>query len=184
MIKLTATISGIMVLLGAVFTPALADTRECKNITVTRTGGEGALLYTAKKHARDGWRQKVQEKYGKQWSAWYVAKNNSYECRENSNGKHVCTAKASPCKLPIVIKGPGKICAFYRIEGTGKPSKLKAWAKHNARKTWAEHVREHYGTRFDTWLIANDRKNECKQKSNGEYVCVAGSKPCHFQLVR
>ncbi len=182
--KIIAVFSGIMVLGSAFFAPAIAGARECKTVTVTRTGGEGALLFTAKKHARDAWRQKVEENYGKEWSAWYVSKGLSYDCRDIKGGKKVCVAKAKPCKLPIVIKGPGKTCAFYRIEGTGKPSRLQAWAKHNSRKVWVEHVQQHYGKRFDTWLIANDRKNECKKNKKDEYVCIAGAKPCKFQLVR
>ena len=182
--KIIAALSGVMMMAGSIMTPAMADTRECKTKTVTRTGGEGSILYLAKKRARDAWRQKVEENYGKEWSAWYVAKNLGYDCHDVSGGKKICKAKAKPCKLPIVIKGPGKVCAFYRIEGTGAPSKLQAWAKHNARKVWVEHAQEHYGKKFDTWMISADRKNECKKNGKGEYVCVAGSKPCQFKLVR
>ncbi len=184
MIKFIAALSGVMVLVTGFLTPAIADTRDCKTITVTRTGGEGGLLYSAKKRARDAWRQKVEENYGKEWSAWYVAKDNGYDCRKNEKGKEVCTAKGSPCKLPIVVKGPGKVCAFYRIEGTGEASKLKGWAQHNSRKVWAKHAKQHYGKKFDTWIISADRRNDCKQNSDGAYVCIAGSKPCQFKLVR
>ncbi len=173
---LSLIMTGTMMMTGA----ALAD-RTCKSETFSRTGGASELLYAAKKRARDNWRTKVTEKLGKNWSAWYIADDASYNCRK-TGGKHVCVAAAKPCKLPIVIQGPRKVCSIYKINGTGTGAKLEAWAKHKARKVWKARVKEFYGPKFDTWLLSNDKKTSCHKNDAGEYVCTVQAKPCKFVL--
>jgi len=162
---------------------ATADTkRECKGEQLVRTGGTAPNEYWARKRARDAWRQKAEERLGKKWSAWYLAKSHDYSCFKE-NGKDRCTARAVPCRSKIVFQGPRKICGFYVINGTGEASSIKEWAKHKARKKWSERARMIVGDDFDTWLLANNRQVECKDVGDGMDVCTAKATPCRFSAV-
>ncbi len=160
-----------------------APERECKDKVVSRTGGRARTRLFAKKKARDAWRQKVRRKLGREWSAWLFSKNPSYSCFREK-GRNRCTVKATPCKLKVVVSGPGKVCSFYKISATGKPASLKAWAKHKARKAWAERVRGFYGPKMDTWLLSNSKETTCKNTKDGKkYVCTVTSQPCRFKVL-
>jgi hypothetical protein len=182
-----AAILGVAFTLGVA--PALAagddepdPERECKSAEVSRTGGRAKTMFWARKSARDAWRNKVKAKYGNDWSGWYSAEETKYTCFKEE-GRNRCTARGKPCKIKVVIQGPRKVCAFYKIAGTGKAAKLKAWAQHNARKIWAERVREFYGNEYDTWLLAKSRENNCKDNADGTHECTATAKPCHFKII-
>jgi len=160
-----------------------ADTdRECKSEQLVRTGGTAPNEAWARKRARDAWRQKVEEKLGKKWSAWYVAKDHDYSCFKES-GKDRCTAKAVPCRATVVLQGPRKICGFYIINATGEASNIEEWAKHKARKKWSDRARMLVGDDFDTWLLANNREVECKDVGDGKEVCTAKATPCRFSAI-
>ncbi len=163
---------------------AKAPERECKTETIIRTGGSARTLIFARKKARDAWRQKVKRKFGRQWTAWPYAKNPEYSCRNVGKGRKRCRISATPCKLKVVLHGPHKVCSFYKIQGTGPESRLKEWAKHKARKVWAQRVRGFYGKKFDTWLLSNNKETNCKDTGNGSYKCSVVSQPCRFYLVK
>jgi hypothetical protein len=157
------------------------DQRECKSERLVRTGGAANTEYWARKRARDAWRQKAEETVGKKWSAWYLAKNHEYNCFGEKN-KKLCVAKAVPCRSTVVLQGPRKICNFYQINATGLSAQIKEWAKHNARSAWAERVRMIIGDDFDTWLLANNRRVECKSMNIDRFYCKAMATPCRFVL--
>ncbi len=157
-------------------------TRECKTEVVSRTGGRSRFKITARKKARDAWRQKVRKNLGKQWGSWLFSKNPDYSCFREK-GRNRCTVKATPCKLGAVLSGPGKVCSFYKISGTGTKAKLKEWAKHKARKVWAERVRGFYGKKMDTWLLSNSKDTKCKDHADGTHVCTVTSQPCRFRIL-
>ena len=184
----------------------ISQTRECKTTEVSRTGGRARSKLFARKKARDAWRQKIREtetrnarkksgikkptrsdrkqfkKDGKKWASWLFSKNPTYNCfRERSRNR--CTVKATPCKLAVVLSGPGKVCSFYKISATGKKAQLKGWAKHLARKTWAERVRNFYGNKMDTWLISNSKETTCKDLKDGKHVCTVISQPCRIKIL-
>ncbi len=156
--------------------------RECKTIEVSRTGGRARSKLFARKKARDAWRQKVRKKYGKQWASWLFSKDASYNCFKEK-GRNRCKALAKPCKLLAVLSGPGKVCTFYKISGTGTPSKLKEWAKHKARKAWAARVKEFYGPKMDTWLLSNSKETKCTDNKDGTHTCTVTSQPCRFRIL-
>ncbi len=156
--------------------------RECKSQQLVRTGGTAQTELWARKRARDAWRQKAEEKFGKKWSAWYLAKDHDYACFKE-NGKDRCTAKAIPCRSTIVVQGPRKICGFYMINATGAAAQIEEWAKHNARAKWSERARMLVGDDFDTWLLADNRSVECKDAGNGREICTAKAKPCRFSII-
>ena len=184
-----ATAAGLALSLGVA--PASAQkaadkmakplTRECKTQEISRTGGRARFKITARKKARDAWRQKVRKKFGKQWGAWLYSKNAAYTCFKEK-GRNRCTVNAIPCKLAVVVSGPGKVCSFYKISGTGKPAKLKEWAKHKARKVWAARVRDFYGTKMDTWLSSNSRETKCTDHDDGTHTCTVTSQPCRWRV--
>ncbi|MEO0810012.1 MAG: hypothetical protein AAFW82_05115 [Pseudomonadota bacterium] len=161
---------------------AVAEDRECKGDYITRTGGTADNEFWARKKARDAWRQKVEEKLDNNWSAWYLTKNREYSCF-TEDGKHRCTAKAIPCRSKIVVQGPRKICDSYVIEGTGEAASIQEWAKHNARAKWSERAGMIVGDDFDTWLLANNRKVECKEIGDGKDVCTASATPCRYSII-
>ena len=167
---------------GLSATTASAADRECKAKQLVRTGGAAGTELLARKRARDAWRQKAEEKHGKNWSAWYVANDHEYDCFKQ-DGKTRCTARAVPCFSNVVIQGPRKICAFYKINGTGERASIKEWAKHKARAKWSERARMIIGDDFDTWLLGNNRKVECKDFDNGEHRCTAQATPCRFSVL-
>jgi len=184
-----ATVAGLALSLGTL--PASAQKaeksakpveRQCKAVEISRTGGRARTKLFARKKARDAWRQKVRKKLGKQWASWLFSKEASYNCFKE-NGRNRCTVKATPCKLAAVVSGPGKVCTFYKIAGTGKPAKLKEWAKHKARKVWAKRVREFYGSDMDTWLLSNSKETKCKDHENGTHTCTVTSQPCRFRIL-
>ncbi len=156
--------------------------RECKSSTIDRTGGTANTEFWARKRARDAWRQKAEEKLGKKWSAWYLAKDHDYNCFKE-DGKDRCKATAIPCRSTVVVQGPRKICAFYKVNGTGEPAQIKEWAKHNARAKWSQRTRMIVGDKFDTWLLANNRKVDCKDAGDGAEVCTAKATPCRFSIL-
>ena len=173
----------ILVCLGSQGPTAHADDgRECKSEEIVRTGGTANSEFWARKRSRDAWRQKVEEKFGKKWSAWYLAKDHDYDCF-TENGKDRCKAKAVPCRSTIVVQGPRKVCGFYQINATGDAAKLEEWAKHNARKKWSERARMLVGDNFDTWLLANNRRVECKDAGENREVCTAMATPCRFSII-
>jgi hypothetical protein len=155
--------------------------RACKGEQSIRTGGVAKTEFLARKRARDAWRQKVEETIGKEWSAWYLAKDHSYRCFYDI-GNRRCTAKAVPCRSTVVIHGPRKICNFYQIDATGVSAQIEEWARHNARLAWAQRVRMLLGKDFDTWLLANNRRVECKNYNIGRRYCKATATPCRFVL--
>ena len=157
------------------------DRVECKDEQLIRTGGAASTEYWARKRARDAWRQKAEETIGKKWSAWYLAKDHAYSCFYE-NDKRRCTAKAVPCRSTVVLQGPRKICNLYQIDATGVSAQMKQWAKHNARSAWAERVRMIVGDDFDTWLLANNRRVECKTMHIDRHYCKAMATPCRFVL--
>ncbi|MEM9030731.1 MAG: hypothetical protein AAGC70_20400 [Pseudomonadota bacterium] len=177
------TLAFAATLVTALQTPTFAaDDRVCKSSKVTRTGGTAASELLARKRARDAWRQKVEEEYGKEYSAWYLAKNHDYSCF-TQDGKNRCTAKATPCESAVVIQGPRKICNFYKINATGEASSSEFWAKHRARKKWSMRANMIVGDDFDTWVFANNRTVDCRDKSNGDTVCTAKATPCRLSLI-
>jgi len=161
---------------------AKSQTRECKTQVVSRTGGRARTQIFARKKARDAWRQKVRKKDGRAWSSWLFSKAPTYTCFREK-GLHRCTVKATPCKLNIVVSGPGKECAFFKINGTGKPAKIKEWAKHKARKVWAARVRGFYGSKMDTWLLSNSKETNCTDAKDGSHTCTVSSQPCRFRIL-
>jgi hypothetical protein len=156
--------------------------RECKTTEVSRTGGRARTVLFAKKKARDAWRQKVRKKQGREWASWLFSKDPTYNCFREK-GRNRCTVKATPCKLKVVVSGPGKVCAFFKINGTGKASKLKEWAKHKARKVWAQRVKGFYGSKMDTWLLANSKETTCTDNKDGTHVCTVSAQPCRFRIL-
>ena len=185
-----ATAAGLALSLGAL--PANAQKaaekmakpleRECKAKEVSRTGGRSRFKITARKKARDAWRQKIRKREGRQWASWLFSKDAAYSCFREK-GRHRCTVKATPCKLTAVLSGPGKVCSFYKIAGTSKPTKLKEWAKHKARKVWAARVRDFYGTKMDTWLLSNSKDTKCTDHADGTHTCTVTSQPCRFRIL-
>lgn len=173
-----ASLALIQLVAGA----ATAADRECKSQQLVRTGGTASSELLARKRARDAWRQKAEETLGKNWSAWYVADKHEYDCY-NQDGKTRCTARAVPCFSDVVIQGPRKICAFYKINGTGERASIEEWAKHKARAKWSERAGMIIGDDFDTWLLANNRTVECKDFDNGEHRCTAQATPCRFSVI-
>ncbi len=172
----------MMLSLGGILNASADTGRECKSEQIIRTGDGAQTEFWARKRARDAWRQKVEEQFGKKWSAWYVAKDHDYSCF-NESGKDRCTAKATPCRSTIVVQGPRKVCGFYIISATGASAQLEEWAKHKARKLWSERARMLVGDDFDTWLLANNRRIDCKEVGSGREICTAKAKPCRFSII-
>ena len=104
--------------------------------------------------------RKSSAKYSRAWTSWLFAKNPEYKCHKVKGGRKVCKIFAKPCKSLVLAHGPHKQCSFYKIQGTGEKAKLKAWAKHKARKAWAKRVRGFYGSKFDTWLLSNNKESQ------------------------
>lgn len=181
-------IAGLAFTLGALPAQAqkasaeMGNQRECQTKEVSRTGGRARTMFFARKKARDAWRQKIRKRDGKKWSSWLFSKNPSYTCFREK-GRKRCTVKATPCKLKVVVSGPGKVCAFFKINGTGKATKLKEWAKHKARKVWAARVQGFYGTKMDTWLLSNSKETICKDNADGTHVCTVSAQPCRFRIL-
>ncbi len=189
--KLTGLTAGIVLAFSIVSAPAIAKKadakkleRECKTEAIVRTGGSARTMIFARKKARDAWRQKVLSKFGRNWTSWPHAKNPDYKCKKAEDGRNVCKISANPCKLSIVLHGPHKVCTFYKIQGTGTKARLKEWAKHKARKAWAKRVRDHYGDKFDTWLLSNNKETKCEDFDDGTHKCSVISQPCKFNLVK
>ena len=117
-------VAGMALMLGALPANAkkgegdISQTRECKAKEVSRTGGRARTKLFARKKARDAWRNKIRKREGRQWASWLYSKNPTYSCfRER--GRNRCTVKATPCKLAVVLSGPGKVCSFYKDQCDG-----------------------------------------------------------------
>ncbi|GJM02581.1 MAG: hypothetical protein DHS20C08_10820 [Rhodomicrobium sp.] len=78
-------------------------------------------------------------------------------------------------------------CKSETVSATGKPSSIGELARANAFFTWKAVAREKFGTEFQNWSKATERKLVCVDLMSGEnkgkWECTRSARPCPAKVI-